>query len=79
VSPEAAEGGPAALVNNGDIIEIDIKKRQINLLVEEKILIERKKNLKPYTPEIKEGLLKRYSHFVQSAATGAVFNETPTM
>ena len=75
VSPEAAEGGPAALVKDGDIIEIDIEKRQINLLVDEKTLLNRKKKLKPYNPKVKEGLLKRYSHFVQSAATGAVFNE----
>jgi dihydroxy-acid dehydratase len=75
VSPEAAEGGPIALVQNGDTIEIDIKKRQINLLLDETELKTRRKNLKPYTPEVTEGLLKRYSHFVQSASTGAVFKE----
>lgn len=75
VSPEAAEGGPAALVQEGDTIEIDIPKRTINILVDETELAKRKKNLKPYTPEVKEGLLKRYSHFVQSASTGAVFKE----
>jgi dihydroxy-acid dehydratase len=75
VSPEAAEQGPIALVNNNDTIEIDIKKRAINLIVNEKELQTRKKRLKPYSPEVREGLLKRYSHFVQSANTGAVFKE----
>ncbi|MCP4150020.1 MAG: dihydroxy-acid dehydratase, partial [bacterium] len=69
------EGGPIALVQEGDIIEVDIEKRVINLLVEKKELDIRRKNLAPYTPEVKEGFLKRYSHFVQSAATGAVFKE----
>lgn len=75
VSPEAAEGGPIALVQNGDQIEIDIPNRKFNLLVDEKELEKRRKALKPYTPEVKESLLKRYSYFVQSATTGAVFKE----
>jgi len=75
VSPEAADGGPIALVKNGDIIEIDIPKRTIDLLVDENVLEERRKQLKPYAPDVKEGLLKRYSHFVQSANTGAVLKE----
>lgn len=75
VSPEAAEGGPMALVHNGDLIEIDIEKRKIDLLVDEKELEKRRKKLKPYKPEVKEGFLRRYSHFVQSAGTGAVFKE----
>jgi dihydroxy-acid dehydratase len=75
VSPEAAEGGPIALVNNGDSIEINIEKREINLLVDKKELEARKKKLKPYSPEVKEGLLKRYSYFVQSANTGAVLKD----
>jgi len=75
VSPEAAEGGNIALVEAGDMIEVDIKKRQVNILVDEKIMAERRKNLKPFEPKIKEGLLRRYSHFVQSAATGAIFKD----
>ncbi|MCP4219120.1 MAG: dihydroxy-acid dehydratase [bacterium] len=75
ISPEAAEGGPIALVADGDLIEIDIENRRINLLVDEKELETRRAALKPYTPGAKEGILKRYSHFVQSAGTGAVFKE----
>jgi len=74
VSPEAAEGGAIALVNNGDIIEIDTAKRTIDLLVDEKELETRRKNLQPYTPKVSESLLKRYAYFVQSANTGAVFS-----
>ncbi|MCP4217572.1 MAG: dihydroxy-acid dehydratase [bacterium] len=75
ISPEAAEGGPIALVQNGDIIEINIEKRSINLLVEEGELAKRREVLKPYTAQVEAGILKRYSHFVQSAGTGAVFRE----
>lgn len=75
ISPEAAQGGPIALVQNGDLIEIDIEKRTFDLLVDDKELAKRRKALKPYSPDVKTGLLKRYSHFVQSAATGAVFKE----
>jgi len=73
VSPEAQEGGLIALVKDGDLIEIDIPKRKLNLLAGKKELELRKKKWKPISPKIKEGWLTRYSKLVTSASTGAVF------
>ena len=73
ISPEAQEGGLIALVKDGDLIEIDIPKRELNLLVGKKELELRRKKWKPISPKIKEGWLTRYSQFVTSASTGAVF------
>ena len=72
VSPEAMEGGPIALIKDGDTIEIDIKKRSINLKVSDSELAERKKKWKAPEPKIKTGWLARYSKHVTSANTGAV-------
>ncbi|MCQ2969029.1 MAG: dihydroxy-acid dehydratase [Clostridium sp.] len=73
VSPEAAEGGVIALVENGDIISIDINNGKLELLVDEKILEERKKTLTKIEPKIKEGYLARYAKLVSSASTGATY------
>ncbi|MCM3086919.1 dihydroxyacid dehydratase [Bhargavaea ginsengi] len=72
ISPEAAEGGPIGLVENGDIIEIDLVSRKIELKVPEDVLEQRRKNLKPFEPKIKTGYLARYSKLVTSANTGGV-------
>ncbi|MBK3495232.1 dihydroxy-acid dehydratase [Viridibacillus sp. YIM B01967] len=72
ISPEAADGGPIALVENGDIISINLKNRTIELQVSTEILAERKQNLKPFEPKIKKGYLARYSKLVTSASTGGV-------
>jgi dihydroxy-acid dehydratase len=72
ISPEAAEGGPIALVENGDKIAIDLTKRTIELLVPAEVLAERRANLKPFEPKIKKGYLARYSKLVTSASTGGV-------
>ena len=72
VSPEAAEGGVIALVEEDDIISIDILKGKLELLVSDDVLEERKRNLKPYEPKIKEGYLARYAKLVTSANTGAI-------
>ncbi|SIT87607.1 dihydroxy-acid dehydratase [Edaphobacillus lindanitolerans] len=72
ISPEAAEGGPIALVENGDIITIDLEKRTIELRVPDEELEERRKKLKPFEPKIKKGYLARYSKLVTSANTGGV-------
>ena len=72
ISPEAAEGGPIALVEDGDIIEIDLTKRTIELEVPEEVLAERRNALKPFEPKIKKGYLGRYSKLVTSASTGGV-------
>jgi dihydroxy-acid dehydratase len=71
VSPEAALGGPIAFVEEGDIIDIDITNHSINLLVEDSVLEERKKNFVPRKNEVK-GYLKKYASMVTSANTGAV-------
>ncbi len=72
ISPEAAEGGPIALVENGDIIKIDLVNRTIHLDVDEAELARRRARLKPFEPKIKTGYLARYSKLVTSANTGAV-------
>lgn len=71
VSPEAAEGGPIALVEDGDIIEIDIPQRRLDLKVSEKELEKRRKKWKPLKKELK-GILKKYYNLVQSGAKGAI-------
>lgn len=72
ISPEAAEGGPIALIENGDKIIIDLPNRTINLDVPEEILSERRKSLKPFEPKIKKGWLARYSKLVTNASKGGV-------
>ncbi len=72
VSPEAAAGGPIALVKNGDKITIDIPNRTITLAVSKAELARRKKAWKPRKPKVTTGWLARYAQLVTSAATGAV-------
>lgn len=72
VSPEAASGGPIALVKEGDIIEIDIENGKIHLAVSDEELAERRKTFVPKEPKINTGYLKRYARMVTSADKGAV-------
>ncbi|MEI7616431.1 MAG: dihydroxy-acid dehydratase, partial [Actinomycetota bacterium] len=72
ISPEAMAGGPLAVVNEGDYIEIDINNNSINLLVSENEIKERLKNWTAPECRIKEGYLSRYAKLVTSAAKGAV-------
>ncbi|WP_298470677.1 dihydroxy-acid dehydratase [uncultured Psychrobacillus sp.] len=72
ISPEAADGGPIALVENGDIIAIDLINRTIELQVSEEELVRRRADLQPFEPKIKKGYLARYSKLVTSASTGGV-------
>ncbi|UPW81626.1 dihydroxy-acid dehydratase [Lysinibacillus sp. Ag94] len=72
ISPEAAEGGPIALVENGDIITIDLPNRTINLEVSDEVFAERRAKLPVFEPKIKRGWLARYSKLVTSASTGGV-------
>lgn len=71
VSPEAADGGPIALVKDGDIISIDMIKYSINLEVDDKELEKRRKALVIKKKEL-SGYLKRYAAFVTSADKGAI-------
>ncbi|MDP8253764.1 MAG: dihydroxy-acid dehydratase [Candidatus Kaelpia aquatica] len=73
VSPEAQEGGAIALIQEGDVIEIDIPKGKLNLLISDKELKERKKKWRSPELKVKEGWLSRYAKLVSSASTGAVF------
>lgn len=72
VSPEAAEGGTIALVEEGDLISIDLPNRKMDLLVSDEVLEERRKNLKPYVPTIEAGYLRKFARTVSSADKGAV-------
>ncbi len=72
ISPEAMEGGPIALINDGDIIELDIHERRLDLKVSPEELKRRKLKWKPPQPKIKDGWLSRYARVVTSANTGAV-------
>jgi len=71
VSPEASEGGPIGLVCDGDIIEIDIPNRILNVLVDEKVLEERRKKFVPLEKKA-TGYLKKYRRTVRSANFGAI-------
>lgn len=73
ISPEAMEGGPIALIREGDIIEIDIPAKKLNLKISDEELLERKKEYKPKESKVKSGVLYRYAQNVTSASTGAVF------
>lgn len=75
VSPEAAMGGPIALVEEGDIININIPENTINLAVSDEELEKRRAKLKPFEPKITTGYLARYSKLVTSANKGAVLEQ----
>ena len=72
ISPEAAEGGPIALIEDGDIIEISVSRGSLELKVDSKILELRGAKWKPIQKEITSKWLKRYSLLVSNAANGAV-------
>lgn len=72
VGPEAAECGPIALVENGDLIEIDAEKGTIDLLVDAQVLEERKKSWTPRVSDYGSGALWRYAQNVGPAYKGAV-------
>ena len=72
VSPEAAVGGPIALIHEGDIIRIDIPANTLDVLVSDEELEARRKEWKPREPKVKEGYLARYEKMVTSANLGAV-------
>ena len=72
VSPEAAVGGPIALIEEGDIIKIDIPANTINVDVSDEVLAERRKNWTPREPKINSGYLARYRQLVTSGNKGAI-------
>ena len=75
ISPEAAEGGPIGLVQEGDIISIDIPAKKVELLVESAELERRRREWQPPKPNITSGYVARYAKLVTSGSTGAVLKE----
>ena len=73
ISPEAADGGIIALVEDGDKISINIPNRSINLEVSDSDLEIRRKNFKPLEPKVASGYLAKYANGVSSANEGAIF------
>ena len=71
IAPEATEGGPIALVRDGDLIRVDIAARSLELLVEPEELEARKANWAPLPPRYTRGVLAKYSRLVSSASEGA--------
>ena len=72
ISPEAAVGGPIALVEEGDIIKINIPENTLNVDVPDEVLAERKKKWQPREPRVTTGYLARYAAMVTSGNTGAI-------
>ena len=72
VSPEAAVGGPIALVEEGDIIKINIPEMTLELDVSDEVLAERRKNWIPREPKVTTGYLARYASMVTSGNRGAI-------
>lgn len=72
ISPEAAAGGPIALIEDGDTIEIDLTNRTLNVAVSAEVLEQRRDRLTKFKPKVKTGYLARYAALVTSAHTGGV-------
>lgn len=72
ISPEAASGGPIAIIKDGDEILIDIRKRKLELNVNKSELEKRLKTWKPLSPKVTSGYLSRYAKLVSSADKGAI-------
>jgi dihydroxy-acid dehydratase len=74
VAPESYIGGPLSLLKTGDIIELDVDQRKINMVVDDDILTSRKKLLKPSEPKAGRGWLWMYSNHVTQANEGCDFD-----
>ncbi len=79
VSPEASAGGPIAILRNGDIIDIDIPNRKLEVKLTDLEIKKRFNNWKPAEPKIRTGYLERYSKLVSSADKGAILNNVPRL
>jgi len=77
VSPEAAVGGPIALVEEGDIISINIPENRLDVLVSDEVLAERRAKWQPREPKVTGGYLSRYRELVTSGNRGAVLEIAP--
>ena len=72
VAPEALDGGPIGLVEDGDVIAIDVTTNSIDLLVDDAVLAERAARRTPFVPRYTTGVLEKFARLVQGAETGAV-------
>jgi dihydroxy-acid dehydratase len=72
ISPEAADGGPIAILKEGDNIQIDLEKRTLNVKISEDEMEKRRRGWRPPEPKVKTGYLLRYAKMVTSANSGAV-------
>ena len=72
VAPEAGVGGPMALIEEGDTIRIDVPERRVDLIVDDDVIAERRRNWKAPEPRYTTGVLAKYAKLVGSAETGAV-------
>lgn len=75
ISPEAMEGGPIAVLKDGDIIEIDIPDKRINVKLSDTEIQQRRSSWNPPSPKIDHGYMYRYAQGVSSASEGAVFKQ----
>lgn len=74
ISPEAASGGPLSVIKNHDLVEINIKKRQLNILISNEEILNRLKNWSPEKNDNRKGYLSIYSKMAKSAEKGAALN-----
>jgi dihydroxy-acid dehydratase len=74
VAPEATDGGPIAFAHDGDIVRIDVPTKTLDLVVDEKVMAERRKGWKPNPARYTSGVLAKYAKLVQGAETGAITN-----
>jgi dihydroxy-acid dehydratase len=72
ISPEAAVGGPIALIEEGDEILVDIPNKKLELVVDDAVLAKRRQAWKPHEPRVKSGYLARYARMVSSGSRGAI-------
>ena len=77
VAPEAAVGGPIALVEEGDIVVVDVDAKELNLEVDEATLAERRSRWSPPAPHYTTGVMAKYAALVSSASEGAITNGAP--
>ena len=77
VAPEAAVGGPIALIEEGDIVTVDVDAKELNLEVDEATLAERRARWTPPAPHYTTGVLAKYAALVSSASEGAMTSGAP--
>jgi dihydroxy-acid dehydratase len=75
IAPEAAAHGPIAALQDGDVIDIDLDARTLNVRLADEILQARLAALPPFVSKVHSKWLRRYAHFVTSADTGAVLED----